>query len=91
MTTLKQIEKALKEVLLSKPKDKAKYENKKPTKAEKNQKWRLDESPNPKIEIKKNTQTPTGIMISTKKKFHPLGENQRQSKPLINQPNFMRF
>ena len=53
MTTLKQIEKALKEVLLSKPKDKAKYENKKPTKAEKNQKWRLDESPNPKIEIKK--------------------------------------
>jgi hypothetical protein len=37
MTTLKQIEKVLKEVLLSKPKTKAKYENKKPTKVEKNQ------------------------------------------------------
>jgi hypothetical protein len=43
MTTLKQIEKALKEVLLSKPKTKAKYENKKPTRVEKNQKWRLEE------------------------------------------------
>ncbi len=41
MTTLKQIEKVLKEVLLSKPKTKAKYENKKPSKIEKNQKWRL--------------------------------------------------
>jgi hypothetical protein len=39
----KKIEKALKEVLLSKPKTKAKYENKKPTKIEKNQKWRLEE------------------------------------------------
>lgn len=46
MTTLNQIEKALKEVLLSKPKDtcaplaltggKVKYENKKPSKIEKN-------------------------------------------------------
>jgi hypothetical protein len=36
MTTLKQIEKALKEVLLSKPKEKVKYKNKKPTKVEKN-------------------------------------------------------
>lgn len=43
MITLKQIEKVLKEVLLSKPKDKAKYENKKPSKIEKNQRWRLDE------------------------------------------------
>ncbi len=43
MTTLKQIEKALKEVLLSKPKNKAKYENTKPTKAEKNQRWKLEE------------------------------------------------
>lgn len=43
MTTLKQMEKALKEVLLSKPKDKAKYENKKPSKVEKNQKWILKE------------------------------------------------
>ncbi len=42
MTTLKQIEKALKGVLLSKPKDKVKYENKKPSKIEKNQKWRLE-------------------------------------------------
>ncbi len=42
MTTLKQIEKALKEVLLSKPKDNAKYENKKPTNFEKNQKWKLE-------------------------------------------------
>jgi hypothetical protein len=40
---LKELEKALKEVLLSKPTDKAKYENKKPSKFEKNQKWRLDE------------------------------------------------
>ncbi len=36
MTTLKQIEKALKEVLLSKSKEKVKYKNKKPTKVEKN-------------------------------------------------------
>lgn len=43
MTTLNQMEKALKEVLLSKPKTKVKYENKKPTKTEKNQKWRLKE------------------------------------------------
>ncbi|MDC9726907.1 MAG: hypothetical protein PSN35_03620 [Candidatus Thioglobus sp.] len=43
MTTLKQVEKALKEVLLSRPKDKVKHENKKPSKIEKNQKWRLDE------------------------------------------------
>ncbi|CAC9953994.1 hypothetical protein [uncultured Gammaproteobacteria bacterium] len=43
MTTLEKVDKALKEVLLSKPKDKAKYENQKPTKTEKNQKWRLDE------------------------------------------------
>ncbi len=42
MTTLKQLEKALKEVLLYKPKEKSKYENKKPTKAEKNQKWQLE-------------------------------------------------
>jgi hypothetical protein len=39
----KQLEKALKEVLLSKPESKAKYENKKPSKFEKNQKWQLDE------------------------------------------------
>ncbi|CAB5503397.1 hypothetical protein [Bathymodiolus thermophilus thioautotrophic gill symbiont] len=43
MTTLKQIEKALKEVLLTTPKIKTKYENKKPSKVEKNQKWRLKE------------------------------------------------
>ena len=43
MTTLEKMEKALKEVLLSKPKDKVKYKNKKPTKVEKNQKWRLEE------------------------------------------------
>ncbi len=43
MIDLKQLEKSLREVLLSKPKDKAKYENKKPTKTEKNQKWWLDE------------------------------------------------
>ncbi len=43
MTKLKQIEKALKEVLLSKPKEKAKCENKKPTKTEKNKKWQLEE------------------------------------------------
>lgn len=43
MTTLKQVEKALKEVLLSNPKNKAKYENKKPTKTEKSQKWQLEE------------------------------------------------
>lgn len=42
MTTPKQIEKVLKEVLLSKPKDKAEYENKKSSKIEKNQKWRLE-------------------------------------------------
>jgi hypothetical protein len=29
----------------------------------------------------KNAQTPTGIMISTKKQFHLLGENQRQPSP----------
>ena len=39
--------------------------------------------PNPKIKTKKNTQTPTGIMISTKKQFHPLGENQRQPSPSL--------
>ncbi|CAC9610298.1 hypothetical protein [uncultured Gammaproteobacteria bacterium] len=43
MTTLEKMEKALKEVLLSKPKDKVKHENKKPTKIEKNEMWRLDE------------------------------------------------
>lgn len=43
MTTLKQMEKSLKEVLLSEPKTKAKYENKKPTKAEKRQRWKLKE------------------------------------------------
>jgi hypothetical protein len=43
MDRLKQLEKALKEALLSKPTSKAKYENKKPSKFEKNQKWRLDE------------------------------------------------
>lgn len=43
MNNLKQLEKALKEALLSAPKDKAKYENKKPSKFKKNQKWRLDE------------------------------------------------
>lgn len=42
-TTLSQLEKVLKEVLLSKPKSKPKYENKKPSKFEKNQKWRFDE------------------------------------------------
>ncbi len=41
MTTLKQLEKTLKEVLLSKPKDKSRYENKKPSKIERNQKRRL--------------------------------------------------
>jgi hypothetical protein len=30
-----------------------------------------------------NAQTPTGIMISTKKQFHLLGENQRQSSPSL--------
>lgn len=43
MKALKQIEKALKEVLLVNPTTKVKYENKKPTKVEKNQKWRLEE------------------------------------------------
>lgn len=43
MIDLKQLEKALKEVLLSKPTYKAKYKNKKPSEFEKNQKWRLDE------------------------------------------------
>lgn len=43
MTTLKQIEKTLKEVLLSKLKGKIKYKNRKPSKIEKNQKWRLEE------------------------------------------------
>lgn len=43
MKNFKQLEKALKETLLSKPKSKAKYENKKPSKFEKNQKWRLNE------------------------------------------------
>lgn len=38
-TNLIQLEK----VLLSKPVSKAKYENRKPSKFEKNQKWRLDE------------------------------------------------
>ncbi|WP_428086906.1 hypothetical protein [Candidatus Thioglobus sp.] len=42
MTDLKQLEEALQEVLLSTPKDKAKYENKKPSKIEKNQQWRLE-------------------------------------------------
>ncbi len=42
MTTLKQIEKALKEVLLTKPKTRAKYANKKPTEIEKNQRWKLE-------------------------------------------------
>jgi hypothetical protein len=32
----------------------------------------------------KNTQTPTGIMISTKKQFHSLSENQRQPSPTPN-------
>jgi hypothetical protein len=35
MKNIKQLEKALKEVLLSKPKDKVKYENKELTEAEK--------------------------------------------------------
>ncbi|SMM99700.1 hypothetical protein SPONL_851 [uncultured Candidatus Thioglobus sp.] len=43
MTTITQVERVLKEVLLSEPKDKVKYENKKPSKIEKNQKWRLEE------------------------------------------------
>ncbi len=43
MKILKQIEKALKEVLLPSPKEKVKYKNKKSTKDEKNQKWRLEE------------------------------------------------
>ncbi len=43
MINLKQIEKVLKEVLLFKPKEKTKYENKKLAKVEKNQKWLLDE------------------------------------------------
>ncbi len=43
MSHLRQLEKILKEILLlSKPKDKVKYKNKKPYKFEKNQKWRLD-------------------------------------------------
>ncbi|VVH58273.1 hypothetical protein BAZOLSSOX_1645 [uncultured Gammaproteobacteria bacterium] len=37
---------------------------------------------NTKNRNQKNTQTPTGIMISTKKQFHPLGENQQATKPL---------
>jgi|GEM_PF-6403581 len=40
---LKTLEKALKELLLSKPESKAKYENKKPTKKEQNEKWRIEE------------------------------------------------
>ena len=42
MTAPKQLEGALKEGLPSKPKDKVKYENKEPSKVEKNQKWKLE-------------------------------------------------
>ncbi|VVM24794.1 hypothetical protein BSPWISOXPB_8571 [uncultured Gammaproteobacteria bacterium] len=46
--------------------------------------------PQSKNKNQKNAQTPTGIMISTKKQFHLLGET-KDNKPLINQPNFMRL
>jgi hypothetical protein len=39
--------------------------------------------PQSKNKNQKNAQTPTGIMISTKKQFHLLGENQRQSSPSL--------
>ena len=42
MKTLTELNKAVKEVLFANPKEKAKYENKKPTKAEQNKKWRLE-------------------------------------------------
>ncbi|CAC9525619.1 hypothetical protein [uncultured Gammaproteobacteria bacterium] len=35
--------------------------------------------PQSKNKNQKNTQTPTGIMISTKKPFHPLGENTKDN------------
>ena len=40
--TKKQLEKTLKETLFSKPEKKAKYENKKPTKEQVNQKFKLE-------------------------------------------------
>lgn len=40
--TQKQFEKALKETIFSTPKEKVKYENKKPTKQQ-NQKWKLEQ------------------------------------------------
>ncbi|SSC08942.1 hypothetical protein BTURTLESOX_124 [bacterium endosymbiont of Bathymodiolus sp. 5 South] len=39
--------------------------------------------PQSKNKNQKNAQTPTGIMISTKKQFHLLGENQRQPSPSL--------
>ena len=40
--TLKQFEDAIKGVLLAKPAKRAKYENRKPTSKELNQKWKLE-------------------------------------------------
>jgi histone deacetylase complex regulatory component SIN3 len=40
-------------------------------------------APQSKNKNQKNAQTPTGIMISTKKQFHLLGENQRQPSPSL--------
>ena len=40
--TLKQFEDAIKGVLLTKPKKRAEYENRKPTSKEQNQRWRLE-------------------------------------------------
>jgi hypothetical protein len=40
------------------------------------------------IKTKKNTQTPTGIMISTKKQFHPLDENPRHSNLSLSRKSF---
>jgi hypothetical protein len=37
----------------------------------------------------KNAQIPTGIMISTKKQFHLLGENQRQPSPSLTNQTFL--
>ena len=45
MTTLKQLEKVVKEVLLSKPTSKTKYENKMPSKVDLNKKFKVVRKP----------------------------------------------
>ncbi|SSC09557.1 hypothetical protein BPUTEOSOX_1502, partial [thiotrophic endosymbiont of Bathymodiolus puteoserpentis (Logatchev)] len=40
----------------------------------------------------KNAQTPTGIMISTKKPLHPLGENTKDNHiPFIHNQTLLRL